>query len=295
MTTTIEPREEPWTIRRVLAWATDDLKKRGNTSPRLDAELLLGKVLSAPRVKLVIDSERPLTKDELAAYRALHQRRRKGEPVAYLLGVREFYGRPFRVDARVLVPRPDTEILVEVALRRTAACSLSMRALDLCTGSGCVAITIARERPTARVFGVDISEDALAVARDNQVRLAAFNVAFLRGDLFSFPRENRPARFDLVTANPPYIPRGEERELPPDVRSFEPHVALFGGDDGLDCVRRIVSAAPQHLVPGGVLAIEIGAGQAPSVIALFEARGFGGVEATKDYGGHQRVISGVLP
>lgn len=293
MTDTIEPREEPWTIKRVIAWASEDLKKRGNPSPRLDVELLLGKVLNVPRVKLVIDAERPLQKDELASYRALHQRRRKGEPVAYLLGVREFYGRPFRVDKRVLIPRPDTETLVEVALRRTAACSLSMRALDLCTGSGCVAITIARERPTARVIGSDVSEDALTVARDNQVRLAAFNVAFLRGDLFAIPTKNRPEKFDLVTANPPYIPRDEAGELQVDIRDFEPHVALFGGDDGLAIVRRIVDEAPRHLAPGGVLAMEIGAGQAPDVIALFEARGFRSVEAAKDYGGHQRVVSGV--
>ncbi len=293
MTTVTAPRDEPWTIRRVLAWATDDLKKRGNPSPRLDAELLLGKVLKAPRVKLVIDADRPLTKDELTAYRELHQRRRKGEPVAYLLGVREFYGRPFRVDARVLVPRPDTEILVEVALKRTDARSLSLRALDLCTGSGCVAITIARERPTARVIGTDISRDALDVARDNQVRLAAFNVAFLEADLFALPRHRGPARFDLVTANPPYIPQGEAPELPADVRDFEPPHALFAGADGLDLLRLIVKEAPSHLEDGGVLAVELGAGQAPDVAALFVERGFTAIERAKDYGGHERVVSGI--
>lgn len=287
------PREEPWTIRRVLTWAADDLKKRGNPTPRLDAELLLGKVLSLPRVKLVIDAERPLSKDELAEYKALHTRRRAGEPVAYLLGAREFYGRPFRVDARVLIPRPDTEILVEVALARTEPRSLSLRALDLCTGSGCVAITIARERPTARVVGSDISRPALDVARDNAVRLAAFNVAFFEADLFALPATARADRLDLVTANPPYIPKGEEPDLAVDIRKFEPHAALFGGDDGLVVTRRIVQEAPAHLDEGGVLAIEVAAGQAAAAADLFRARGFSAVETKRDYGGHERVVSGV--
>lgn len=291
--TAVAAREEPWTIRRVLAWAADDLKKRGHSTPRLDAELLLGKVLNQPRVKLVIDADRPLSKEELAAYRSLHTRRRAGEPVAYLLGVREFYGRPFRVDARVLIPRPDTEILVEVALARTDARSLSLRALDLCTGSGCVAITIARERPTARVLGTDISGPALDVARDNAVRLGAFNVAFFEADLFALPPGARAGKLDLVTANPPYIPDGEEPELPVDIRKFEPHTALFGGPDGLAFVRRIVREAPDHLDAGGVLAVEVAAGQAPTVAALFRDRGFDAVETRRDYGGHERVVSGV--
>lgn len=291
--TTVEPREEPWTIRRVLAWAADDLKKRGNPTPRLDAELLLGKVLDLPRVKLVIDADRPLSKEELAGYRGLHTRRRAGEPVAYLLGVREFYGRPFRVDARVLIPRPDTEILVEVALARTHACSLSMRALDLCTGSGCVAITLARERPTACVVGSDISPAALAVARDNAVRLGAFNLAFFEGDLFALPAAARADRLDLVTANPPYIPDGEEPELAVDIRKFEPRPALFGGPDGLAVTRRIVREAPDHLAGGGVLALELAAGQAPAVAALLRDRGFDAVETRRDYGGHDRVVSGI--
>src|SRR5262249_39411268 len=152
--------DESWTIRRVLAWATEDLKKRAVSSPRLDVELLLGKVLGVDRVRLVIDADRPLEKAELTRYRQLHRRRRAGEPVAYLLVVREFYGRPSRVDRRLLIPRPDPETLIEVALERPRPLSLSARVLDLCTGSGCVAITLACERPTTRVLGADISEDA---------------------------------------------------------------------------------------------------------------------------------------
>jgi release factor glutamine methyltransferase len=282
---------EPWTVRRVVEWAAGDLRTRGSTSPRLDAEVLLAHVLGVDRVRLIIDSALPLGQDELARYRALHQRRRGGEPVAYLIGVREFFGRPFRVDARVLVPRPETELLVEVALARTRERSLSARVLDLCTGSGCVAITLGRERPTTQVLATDLSEDALRVAADNALRLGASNVAFQRADLFQGVA--RPdGWFELITANPPYIADGEERELPVDVRAFEPRMALFAGSDGLDLVRRIVAEAPQRLAPGGVLAMEIGAGQAPAVRALLEAAGFEEIEAARDLARHERVVSG---
>jgi len=290
-------REEPWTIRRVITWATEDFRKRGvSTAPRLEVELLLGIVLKLDRVGLIIDADRPLAKEELARYRALHTRRRGGEPVAYLTGAREFYGRMFRVDARVLIPRPDTEVLVEVALARTRALYLSAQVLDLCTGSGCVATTLARERPTTRVVGTDISPDALAVARENALRLGAVNVGFLRGDLFepfNQPRARARARFDLITSNPPYIPEGEIASLPVDVRAFEPGLALKGGADGLVLVRRIVAEASAFLDVGGVLAIEIGAGQAPDVRPLFERAGFRDIESTRDLGGHERVVSGV--
>jgi release factor glutamine methyltransferase len=288
-----DPQNELWTIRRVVAWATDDLKKRGVASPRLDVELLLGQVLGLDRVGLLIDAERPLAKTELAGYRALHQRRRSGEPVAYLLGVREFYGRPFRVDWRVLIPRPDTEILVEAGLARTKHVSLSARVLDLCTGSGCVGVSLARERPTSRVLGVDLSEDALAVARENAIRLGAVNAGFLRSDLYA--GVPRGSVFDLITANPPYITDADLGSLPPDIRDYEPRLALAGGADGLDLVRRIVAGAAPLLARGGVLAVEVGAGQAGAAAALFAASGFEAIARSTDYGGHERVVSGVRP
>ncbi|UQA61102.1 peptide chain release factor N(5)-glutamine methyltransferase [Polyangium aurulentum] len=281
-----------WTIRRVLAWASEDLKKRGFSSPRLDVELLLCNVLRQDRVGLIRDADKPLEKAELARYRELYQRRRAGEPVAYLLGVREFYGRPFRVDRRVLIPRPDTETLVEVGLLRSRHLDLSARVLDLCTGSGCVAISLAKERPTTCVIGLDLSPDAAEVARENVVRLGAVNCAIGVSDLFS-ALSGRRARFDLITANPPYIPDEEIAELPVDVRGFEPHLALSGGADGLSLVRRIVKEAPDHLAPGGVLALEVMAGQAPAVREIFSERGFVDVLVKKDLAGHERVVSGV--
>ena len=285
--------QDVWTIRRVLSWATDDLRSRDSDTPRLDAELLLAHVLRIGRIGLITDAERPLAKEELGAYRELHKRRRAGEPVAYLLRSREFYGRPFRVDKRVLVPRPDTEILVEVALERTRALSLSARVLDLCTGSGCVAITLAKERPTWSVIGTDISEDALVVARDNALRLGALpRVAFLASDLFAgIPN----LRCDLVTANPPYIPDGDKATLAQTIVGFEPHVALFGGQDGLAVAKRIIAEAPSHLRAGGVLAMEIGAGQSQEVFEAFRERGYRDVEVKKDYGSIERVVSGVRP
>ncbi len=292
-----------WTIGALVKWATDDFRTRGIESPRLDAELLVAHALGITRTQVIIEMMRPLADAELAMLRDLVKRRRAHEPIAYLRGEREFYGRRFRVDKRVLVPRPETEVLVDVALARTRSLSMSMRALDLCTGSGCVAITLARQRPTSKVHATDVSEDALAVARDNAHRLGASNVAFAPGDLFDAvralvanPRVRRwgGPPFDLITANPPYIASGEIPTLQIDVRAFEPHLALDGGEDGLALVRRIVSEAPELLAPGGVLAMEIGAGQAPAVAALFEARGFTRVDVQRDLARIERVVSGAL-
>jgi release factor glutamine methyltransferase len=286
-----------WTIDSVVRWASDDFRTRGIESPRLDAEVLLAFALQLDRVRLIVEAQKPLSPDELARFRDLVKRRRRHEPVAYLRGFREFYGRSFKVDARVLIPRPDTEILVQTALDRTAHISLSARALDLCTGSGCVGITLARERPTTRVVATDLSADALAVARDNAYRLGAYNAAFAEGDLFQALATLPPRlqHFDLVTANPPYIQSAEIETLSPDIREFEPRLALDGGGDGLSLVRRIVDEAPAALRPGGVLAMEIGDGEADATRAAFEARGFTDVEVTRDYARIERVVSGVWP
>ena len=276
----------------MLTWAIDDFRARGIETPRLDAELLLSKALGATRIQLIVDATRPLAPDELARMRDFVKRRRTREPVAYILGEREFYGRAFRVDARVLVPRPDTETLVDVALERSRAVSLSMRALDLCTGSGCVAISLGRERPTASGVATDVSPGALAVARDNALRLGAYNVAFREGDLYAAVDTGR--RFDVVTANPPYIAAGEIPSLAPEIREHEPRLALEAGDDGLALLRRVVEGAPAHLVPGGILAVEVGAGEAGDVATLFEAAGFDAVEVRRDHGRIERVVSGML-
>jgi release factor glutamine methyltransferase len=280
-----------WTIASLVKWAVDDFRARGIENPRLDAELIVAHALGIDRTRVIIDGNRPLEGAELVKLRDLVRRRRAHEPIAYLRGHREFYGREYKVDRRVLIPRPDTEALVDVALSRTQHVSLSMRLLDLCTGSGCVAITCARQRPTSKVVATDLSPDALAVARENAYRLGAYNVAFVESDLFA----NVRGEFDVITANPPYIVTSEIETLMPDVRDFEPRLALDGGADGLDLVRRIVDVAPRHLVPGGLLALEIGMGEADATKALLEARGFTDVRADRDYAKIERVVSGVLP
>jgi len=286
-----EPNSEPWSIKRVLAWATDDFKRRGNKSARLDAELLLSEALGFDRIKLIVEAERPLADDELSRYRDLIKRRRACEPIAYILGRREFFALPMRVDRRVLIPRPDTEILVETALNGTREQHLYGRMLDLCTGSGCVAIAFAKERPTWRVTAVDLSPDAAAVARENVQRAGVVhNVAVLEGDLFAALPEG--ARFELVTANPPYIPSSEIAGLDADVRDFEPRLALDGGADGLDITRRLVSEATRYLSPGGLLALEGGFDQAPAVEQLLEQAGFSQIVRSKDLAGVERVVSG---
>jgi release factor glutamine methyltransferase len=284
---------EVWSVRRVLTWAADDLKRRGNESGRLDAELLLGRVLKLDRIGLIMQSERPLATSELSTFRELFKRRRAGEPVAYLLGEREFYGISLQVDRRVLIPRPDTERLVEVALERTRSRSMLGDALDLCTGSGCVAIAFARSRPTWSVTAVDISSDALAVATGNAHRTGAIrNLRLLQGSLFT-PVAGQ--RFDLVTANPPYIPSAEIAGLPIDVQGFEPHLALDGGADGLDLVREIAERARGHLKPSGLLALEIGADQGEQALAVLRQQGYAEVELARDLGERDRVVSGYGP
>jgi release factor glutamine methyltransferase len=254
---------------------------------------LLGRVLKLDRIGLIMQSERPLLAAELHAFRELFKRRRLGEPVAYLLGEREFYGIALRVDARVLIPRPDSERLVEVALERTRARSMSGRALDLCTGSGCVAIAFARQRPTWNVTASDISVDALELATENAHRTGAIrNLRLLQGSLFAAVGGQR---FDLITANPPYIATAELETLPVDVRDFEPRLALDGGADGLDLVREIAAQAPSQLAKGGVLALEIGADQGPATLAILEAHGYQELQLAKDLGGRDRVVSGCNP
>jgi release factor glutamine methyltransferase len=278
-----------WTISSLVKWAVDDFRTRGIENPRLDAELLVAHALGIDRMRVILDAQRPLEGAELATLRDLVKRRRAYEPIAYLRGEREFYGRTFRVDARVLVPRPDTETLIDVALTRTRHLSMSARVLDLCTGSGCVAITLALTRPTTQVTATDISEEALALAQENALRLGAPSVAFARADLFGELR----GPFDLITANPPYIASAEIETLALDVQRFEPRLALDGGADGLVLLRRIVDEAPRYLAKGGVLAMELGAGQADDVAALFEARGFEDVQRARDLARIERVVSGV--
>lgn len=279
-----------WTVLDVIRWTAARFAERGIASPRLDAELIVAHVLSLPRVQLYVQFDRPLSATELPDIRALIKRRQAGESVAYLVGKKEFWGLEFAVDARVLVPRPDTETLVEEARVRLEGVE-APRIADIGTGSGALAVTLAKLRPDATVFASDISAAALEIARGNAERLGV-TVTFLEGDLAAPLAAHAP--FSLIVANLPYIPSADLAALPPEVR-VEPVLALDGGADGLDLVRRLVDAAPALLAPGGALALEIGAGQAAATAALLVAAGFVDARTRQDLAGIDRVVSGGRP
>ena len=282
---------EAWTVRRVIAWIQADLAKRGIDSARLDADLLVAHALKLKRIALYLDLDRPLEDAELRAIRSLVERRRGFEPVAYILGEREFYGRGFEVTRDVLIPRPDTETLVEQTLLLMRSGDGGGRLLDLCTGSGAVALTLAAELPQRRVLGTDVSEAALAVAARNAERLKLTERVELRqGDLFEAVPESE--RFAAITVNPPYIGADEMATLAPDVRDHEPRLALDAGPDALVFYRRIVRDAPRHLEPGASLLVEVGYTQAAAVRALFAEAGLADVRSAKDLAGTERVVIG---
>ena len=284
------PAPADWTVLDVIRWTAGRFAERGLGTPRLDAELLVAEVLKLPRVQLYVQFERTLTYEERAALRELVRRRQAGESVAYLVGRKEFWGLDFAVDGRVLVPRPDTETLVEEARARLANIP-QPRVADVGTGSGAIAVTLAKLLGGASVFASDVSTAALEVARGNAERLGVA-VTFVEGDLEAPLVPHAP--FDLIVANLPYIPTGDMAALPADVKT-EPALALDGGADGLALVRRLVAVAPGLLAPRGALALEIGAGQAAATAALLDAAGFIDVATRRDLGGVERVVSGARP
>lgn len=282
------PDAAEWTVRKILDWTTGHLKKHGSVTPRLDAEILLAHARNCPRIQLYTHYNDPVPPAQRSAMRELVQRRVNAEPVAYLVGFREFFGLPFRVSAAVLVPRPETETLVLelLALARPLG---QPRILELGTGSGCIAVAAAVNLPGAHLTAVDISPAALEVARDNAARHAVnTRLSFLEGDLFA----SLPAgtRFPLIVSNPPYVAEGELADLPADVQ-HEPELALRAGPDGLAVIRRIVTEAPAWLEPAGWLLIEFSPEQADAILELIGATGaFQQPQVIKDASGLARVI-----
>lgn len=277
---------ERWTVLKLLKWTTEYFTEKGVESARLEAELLLTATLKMDRVGLYVNFERPLDQDELADFREKVRRRASREPVQYILGETEFWSLPFHVSPAVLIPRADTEVLVEETVKRL---SPGMSILDVGTGSGAIAIALAHENPGVQVTALDCSEEALAVAAKNaELNKVADRVECVTGDLNVLPT----GPFDVIVSNPPYIPTRDWQELMPEVRDHEPRLALDGGTDGLEAYRKLAIQSNQVLVPGGWLLVEVGINQARDVAALFSAAGLTEVGTRDDYAGIPRVVMG---
>jgi release factor glutamine methyltransferase len=315
------PAADVWTVGRIIDWTTAHLKKHDSDTPRLDAEILLAHARKCPRIRLYVDYTTPLTEGERGTMRDLVRRRALAEPVAYLVGHREFFGLDFRVSPAVLIPRPETETLVLELLTeakkcgvRSAECGVEegnatslelssstphsefrtphsspLRILDVGTGSGCIAIACAVHLPESSITAIDISPQALAVARENSgTHNVSQRIRFLEGDLFAplAPDE----KFDLIASNPPYVADGEMESLPPDIRKHEPHLALKAGPKGLDVIERLIAGATRHLAPGGFFLVEFSPEQAPAVTELFATSGqFEPARIVKDPAGNLRI------
>jgi release factor glutamine methyltransferase len=287
---------EAWTVRRLLEWTTPFFSRKEVDSPRLSAELLLAHVLKVPRIKLYTDYERVLSEQDLAQYRQLVTRAAEHEPIAYLTGIAHFFNLEFEVNRDVLIPRPDTETLVENVLQlvRNQSGMEAPRILDLCTGSGCIAIALASRLKHATVIAADISPKAVAVARRNVEKLAvADRVAVEEGDLYEALAGKVDVQpFDLIVANPPYIATSQMASLPRNVREYEPVNALDGGLDGLIVHRRILAGAPERLKDGGRVFLEIAFDQGSRAMDLMSRLpAFEDVRILKDYGGRDRVLT----
>jgi len=282
-----------WTILNLIRWTDERFRKEGMSTPRLEAEVLLAETLGLDRVGLYTHFDQPLQPGELARFKKVIQRRLRHEPLAYILGKKEFWSLKFQVTPAVLIPRPETEILVSEALRVLTLLNqfrLSLHILEIGTGSGAISVALAKELPSVEIVATDLSEKALSIAeknaRQNGVRE---QIRFLQGDLFNPLEEG--LRFDLVLTNPPYIPQEHFSALPPEVRDFEPRMALDGGKDGLAFFRRALPQVGKFLHPGGWFLAEIGAGQDQEIRKMTEATpDLLSSDFAPDLAGRQRVF-----
>ncbi len=287
---------ETWNILKLLQWTLDYFSHRGIENPRLDAELLISYALNSSRVQLYTQFDRVLEPEELKKIKELIKRRALREPLAYIRGVKEFYSLEFIVSPAVLIPRPETELLVEEVLKNPPNPPLSkggeggFKILDLGTGSGCIAITLAKHLPQAQIWAMDISADALEIAKLNAKKHGVENqISFIQGDILLPEIQKALPPFDLIISNPPYIPSDQIPGLAPEV-IYEPKLALEGGPDGLHFYQQISLFSKTHLKPNGWIILEIGENQAESLKTLFHDAGFESVEIQKDLAGKNRLL-----
>lgn len=285
-----KPTITTWTILKILDWTKQYFAGKGLENPRLDAEVLLCAVLKCQRIKLYVDFERPLDSAELALYKDYVQRRAQHEPLAYILGEKAFMRNTFKVTPATLVPRPETELLVESVTRAAKLLQPQgeVKILDIGTGSGAIIVSLLDYLPKAKGVGVDISVDALLVAKENAELIGVKErCGFIRSDVFS--RVPLDKKFNIIVSNPPYIPAADIAGLAKDVQK-EPHGALDGGADGLDFYRRIIAEAQEHMEEEGLLAFEIGIYQSEAVVQLCKNHGFVATAIRKDYGDIDRMV-----
>ena len=282
-----------WRVVDLLDWTSQYFEKNAIPNPRLDAEVLLGHLLGKSRLQLYLDFEMPVFQEHLTPFRELIKKRIDRTPISYLTNRKEFMSLEFYVDERVLIPRPETEQLVETVL--TAQTDKPQRLLELGTGSGVIATSLAIHQPEWDITATDLSEDALVVAQKNaETHNCAAQIKFLSGDLFEPIKAidpNGETPFDWIVCNPPYVKKTEWDSLSPDVRDYEPEIALFAGNDGLDVIRRLIAEAPAYLASNGKLSLEIGDTQADTVRTLVNAESaYCSCELIKDYAEKERIV-----
>ena len=282
-----------WRVVDLLDWTSGYFEQHGISNPRLDAEVLLGHLLNKSRLQLYLHFEMPVFQKHLMPFRELIKKRIEHTPVSYLTNRKEFLSLDFYVDERVLIPRPETEQLVETVLATKT--DTPQRLLELGTGSGVIATSLAVHQSEWDIVATDISEPALAVAEKNaETHACAAQITFMSGDLFEpIKRIDNPEQkqFDWIVCNPPYVKNVEQDSLSPDVRDYEPEIALFAGDDGLAVIRRLIAEAPQYLAPNGKLLFEIGDTQSDPVSALINAEpAYCACELLKDYAEKDRLV-----
>jgi release factor glutamine methyltransferase len=285
----LESEKAMWTPLKIIQWAVPYLTQKGVPHARFDVECLIAHALKINRLKVYLQFDRPLDPAELTLIREYLKRRALHEPIQYILGVREFFGHSFKVGPGVLIPRPETEQLVELAIEYLKGIPEENRlVLDLGTGSGCIAISLAKAIP-CQVWAVDISDKALGIARENADNLGVNVIQWRLGSWFSALKDEDLAQFQLILSNPPYIPLGEKAQLEEQVRDFEPNEALFGGENGLEAYENLAVSLAQKLNIGGIALLELHADGLSKVLPLFERMGFKGV-AYPDLQGHARVL-----